>query len=310
MRVSRRRRTVAMALAVALLFAGCGPSGYRGPITKFQSATAVVITSARLYISELNKVERDKYILEQRNRRAPIKLIELEKTQIFSEEGLNARLEALNELAAYGDLLSRLGNSDAPARVKASAVDLSSAIKNLSQTVSGLAGADDAGFRAAVGPVTAVVGEILDLIIQEKIKAALDKAIQNGEQPINQLLTVIGSDITIAYQRRRNAFSALRAALVDEYNRETQKEEKADAERLRLLADRIRAHEDVWEVFAQSNPKAGLDAMAMAHSALVTYAKSAHKTTDLASLVEAMEAFAARAMVVGQAVQELRNVNQ
>jgi hypothetical protein len=310
MRVSRMKRPVILIVALGLLLSGCGSSGYRGPITTFQSAATVVNESTRLYLTQLNKVERDKYIQEQLSIPDVIDLRELEKVQLFSKEGLNARLEALDQLARYGDLLSRLANSDAPARIKASAVDLSTAIGNLSQTVSGLAGADDAKFRAAAGPVTTIVSEILDLIIQQKIKEALDKAIQNGEQPINNLLAAIGDDITIAYERRRNAFSALRVALRDDYMRELKKKPNHDPERIRLLAERIPAHEDLWEAFGNSNPKAALSAMARAHSALVTYAKSSHEVNDFAALVEAMEAFAARAMVIGQAVQELRNLNR
>jgi hypothetical protein len=130
--------------ALALLQSGCGSSGYRGPITTFQSAAAVMVASTRLYLTQLNRVERDKYIQEQLSIPDVIDLRELEKVQVFSPEGLSARLEALDQLARYGDLLSRLANSDAPARIKASAVDLSTATRNLSQTVSGLAGADDA----------------------------------------------------------------------------------------------------------------------------------------------------------------------
>ena len=55
----------------------------------------------------------------------------------------------------------------------------------------------------------------------------------------------------------------------------------------------------------KANPEEGLDAMAKAHSALVTYAKSGQKVNDLASLVEAMEAFATRAANIGRAIQDL-----
>ena len=48
--------------------------------------------------------------------------------------------------------------------------------------------------------------------------------------------------------------------------------------------------------------------MAKAHSALVAYAKSGQKKTDLASLVSAMEDFAARAKIIGQAIQELKEI--
>lgn len=75
-----------------------------------------------------------------------------------------------------------------------------------------------------------------------------------------------------------------------------------------MFAERIREHENRWEIFASANPGEGLDAMAKAHSALVAYAKSGQKVNDLASLVSAMEDFAARAKIIGQAVQELKEI--
>jgi len=297
--------TVLLLLTV-LFQAGCGPSGFRDPITKFQSASSVVIASTRLYITELNKTERDHYIQSQLSQKAQIKLNEIESVQVFSKDGLKARLDALNQIGSYGDLLLKLANSDAPEKVKAEAKSLADEVKNLLSTVSGLTGNDDTAFKAAVGPVTSIVGVILDLVLQQKIKNALDKAIKNGKDPVNNLIAVIRNDISLAYERKRSSLSDMRTALVDEYNREMLKGSSADSEKLKMLAERISTHEDRWEAFASGNPGEGLDAMAKAHNALVKYAESSHKVTDLASLVDAMEAFAARAVSIGKAVQALR----
>ncbi len=295
-------------LAVTIFSMGCGPSGYAEPITKFQSSSAIVIASTRLYVAELNKVERDHYILGKLGAKAQIQVNELQAVQVFSPDGLRARLDALDQLAKYGDLLSKLAKSDAPARIQAEARDLGSAISQLQSTVNGLTHTDDAAFQEAVGPVTEIVGQILNFVVERKIQKALDEAIANGHLPINKLIGVIRNDITIAYQRRRSTLSAARIALVDEYNTEMAKGPEADRQKLRDLAERISDHEDRWEVFATANPGEGLDAMAKAHTALVEYSKSAHKVKDLASLVSAMEAFAARAVSIGQSVQALRQL--
>lgn len=306
LRFSKRCRCLLLALVIATLNFGCGPEGYRTPITKFQSASAVVVESTRVYVSELNKVERDSYILDQVSKKSQIKLEEIEAAQVFSKEGLEARMEALDLLAGYGDLLSKVANSDAPEKVSAQATSLKGSITNLSNTVSGLTGADNAKFNAAVGPVTAIVGEVLNFIVERKIKQALDRAITGGEKPVNDMLAVIGSDIDVAYERKRAAFSNLRVILVDAYNEEQQKGDRADAEKLRLYGERIRAHEDRWEEFSNANPKEGLAAMAKAHAALVNYARSSKKINDFGALVDAMEAFAGRAQRLGQAVNALR----
>jgi len=302
-------KMLALSLLLAtILSVGCGPSGFREPITKFQTSSAVVIASTRLYVTELNQVERDHYVNSQLSKRAQIKLDELEAVQVFSHDGLKARLDALAQLASYGDLLSKLANSDAPERAKSEAKNLGDSLKNLSTTVSGLSGANDTAFKAAVGPVSAIVGEVINFVLQQKIKEALNKAINEGESPINNLIAVIRNDIAVAYERKRNSLSDMRVILVDEYNAEMLKGASADSEKLRVFAERIREHENRWEVFASANPEEGLDAMAKAHSALVTYAKSGQKATNLASLVSAMEDFAARAKIIGQAVQELREI--
>jgi hypothetical protein len=300
---------VTLLLAATVFSIACGPSGYVEPIGKFQSSSAVVIAATRLYVSEMNKVERDHYIFSKASKRAQIQLDELEAVQVFSRDGLKARLDALDQLAKYGDLLSKLAKSDAAERVQAETKDLGNSISELQTTVNGLTHDNDVNFKNAVGPVTSIVGQILNLVVERRIQKALDEAISKGHAPINNLIRVIGSDIQLAYQRKRTALLAVRKALVDEYNLEFEKGPGADSEKLRAYAEKIRDHEDRWEVFATANPSEGLDAMAKAHTALVEYAKSAHKINDLASLTSAMEAFAARATSVGQSIQALRQLD-
>jgi hypothetical protein len=234
LRFSKRRPTILLALLLATFNFGCGPEGYRTPITKFQSASAVVVESTRVYISELNKVERDSYILEQVSTKSQIDLSKIEAAQVFGKEGLQARMDALDLVAGYGDLLAKVANSDAPEKVTAQATSLKGSITNLSNTVSGLTGGDHTNFNNAVGPVTTIIGEVLNFIVERKIKQALDRAILGGEGPINNMLSVIGADIDLAYERKRNAFSNLRVQLVDAYNVEFLKGDKADPEKLRL----------------------------------------------------------------------------
>jgi hypothetical protein len=303
---SSRNKAISIGfLIAAMLITGCRNAGFRDPIAKFQSAASVVIASTRLYVTELNKVERDHYIAGQLSEKGQISLLELEKVQVFSPEGLQARLDAMDQLAAYGSLLAKLANSNAPERVTAEAQGLGEALTGLSSTVSGLTHSEDADFKSAVGPVATIVGEILGLIVEKKIKDALEKAVKQGEAPVNKLLVAIRGDMTRAYQRRQSALSLLRKTLVTEYNLEALKGAASDPEKLRLLAERVKAHEDRWENFVKANPEEGLDAMAKAHSALVTYAKSGQKVNDLSSLVEAMEAFATRAANIGRAIQAL-----
>lgn len=289
-------------LLVPVVLIGCTtPSGYRQPVDKFQRASAVVVESTRSYTLELNKVERDAYLHRQMNKRAEVKLLDLEAAQVFDSEGIAARLQALAALAKYGALLSQLANSDAPERVEASAGSLGTALENLAETVGQLTGGEHDGFKKAVGPVTSVVGLIAKMVIEKKITEALDKAINDGEAPVKNLIELIANDITIAYERKRNALSDKRVELVDDYNASRQ----GDSEGLRVKTDRIIAHEDRLEAMANADPSEALHAMADAHAALVDYARSKKAAVDLATLVEAMETFAERAVIVANAIRAI-----
>jgi hypothetical protein len=148
---------------------------------------------------------------------------------------------------------------------------------------------------------------VLNLIVEQRLRDALKAAVDRGEQPVNRLVAAIEGDVILAYERKKNDLSNLRVTFVDQYNIEQQKA-SPDLARLRSLAEQIRTHEDRWEIFASANPATGLDAMRAAHTALVAYAGSAGRVSDLARLVEAMETFAARAKRLGQAVVALQQL--
>src|SRR5262245_2739001 len=106
--LSRRSRQAAVAavlLAAALNAACAKPSAFRGPVSRFRDASAVVIESTKAYLVALNKTERDHYIDEQVAGRARIQLTEVEKRQVFSAAAISARLNALDQLANYTELL-------------------------------------------------------------------------------------------------------------------------------------------------------------------------------------------------------------
>jgi hypothetical protein len=304
---ARARNALLALILVTLVQPACGRAGFVEPVTTFQEASSVVVASTRLYLTELNKVEREHYLTDQASRKLQIKLPELEAVQVFSQQGLKARLDALDQLARYGGLLSRLAKSDAPERIRTETEALGVSLKGFTQTVNTLRGEDDKPFQTAVGPAATLIGEVLNLVVERRLREALKTAVDRGEEPVNRLVAAIGDDVVVAYERKRSSLSNLRVAFVDQYNVEQQKP-SPDLGKLRALADQIRTHEDRWEVFASANPATGLDAMRDAHTALVEYARSAGRVSDLASLVQAMETFAARAKRLGQAVVALQEL--
>lgn len=310
---SLRMAVLILAILIAPLLSSYKTTAdYGKAITLFQKASSSVIASARTYMVELNKTERDHYISQQFQERKPIRLYEIEKVEVFTKEGLEARLRALDQLEKYGNLLLSLANNQAPQNIETEAKNLGDAVTNLNEKIKTLSGKkeENSKFGKDFGPAAEIFGQVASLIIRGKILKELKETINKGEKPINVLIAAIRSDITIAYELKRNALSIMRVDLTDEFNKEL-KLEKDNPEPEKLLAwkERIIANEDSWEAFTSANPAEGLNAMIKAHSALVTYANSSQKLTDFASLVTEMELFANRAESLDQAVQALRKLN-
>jgi len=300
------RKAVFSLVAVCVLEGCANRAAYRTPVTTFQDASSVMVHSARIYLTQLNKIERDAYIRRQAANNQHIRLDEIEKTQSFSPEEIAVRLEALNELSRYGELLGHLANSDAPERITASASDLADSLQRLSDKVSQLARRPtNSKFVNSAGPAVKIVGEVASIAVEKKIQAALDRAILSGEGPIRDLIHAIRDDITIAFERKRNALSAQRVDYVDAYEDTVGTDNEANGDQRRQRANELIAYLDVWESFPLSNPHEGLNALADAYSALVAYAKSPKTPTDLSGLADQIELFAARANRIGGVIQQL-----
>lgn len=301
---SGRFFSLVLASAIGFLIGCPNPNAYQAPVGKFRDASAVVIEATKIYLTELNKTERDMYIKAQASKPAQIKESELESVQGFSKEAIAARLNALDQLANYADLLNQLANSDAPARIKAKATDLQTALTGLSGEINKLGGPDDANFKTVTNRVVPVIGDVLQAFAEERIEEGLKRAITSGGPAVNSLIQAIADDVEIAFQRKKAAFSAERLRMVDQYNKDL--ENHASPTDLQADADAIVAEEDRWEAFLTANPKDGLSAMKRANDELVRFAsKPKHTANDFGSFVETVEAFAAAANRVGKAIHEL-----
>jgi len=156
-----------------------------------------------------------------------------------------------------------------------------------------------------VGPVTAIIGEVVKLAAERKIQQALDTAVKSGDKPLKDLLDVLREETAAAYERKRNYLSRARTWAVDAYNEELQKGDRANRDALKQYAGQIKAQLDAWDAFAAAKPQEGLAALAEAQNALVVYAKSSKTPKSLGEFVSEMERFLTRAKAVRQAVRTL-----
>ncbi len=305
-----KKLVLATLIATLALLSGLGcakPSAYKAPVIKFRNASVVVIELTKTYLTELNKVERDQYIYTHASVPQQIKLNELEREQVFSRDAIATRLQALDQLSRYTELLYRLATSDSPDSLKSDASDLEASVTQLSTQIAGLTGADDSRFQSAAGKALPIIGDVLKAFAEQSAQTALKKAIAAGADPVNQLLDAIEADATLAYERRRTTYSGARVIVIDQYNREFQRGARADPEKLKAFADAISSQEDRWEAFLTARPTAGLEAMKNANSALVDFAKKPKPSIhDVTTLSDAMDSFATTAAHLGDVAKELK----
>lgn len=306
------RAVIVTTILVGLSHTACArPSAYKAPVSKFRDASAVVIEATKSYLTALNRTERDHYIDDQVAGRAQIQLVKIEEVQVFGADAIAARLNALDQLANYTELLFRLATSDAPDTVKGRAKDLGTALTNLSSQVNTLGGPDDAKFKSAVSAVFPVIGDVLKAVVEQRIENALEKAVTTGAGPVNELIEAIKVDAELSFERKRNALSKRRSDAAVQYNTEFLKGATADDSALRRYGDLISATENQWEAFRIARPSIGLDAMQRANTALETFARTRQPTvSDFASFVDAVEVFASAAARVGQGIQQLTTLEE
>jgi len=298
---------------------GCTTNKYRQPISRFQAAAAVVSADARKTYTEINRQQRNALIRKHARQGKSILQGDLDKVQPIKKEDLQARLDALDRLNDYVDLLVAIANSDAPQNVARSAEELTGAVANLVNTVNGLGNPNNENFRnkvnGAFGVASVLVSEVLKAFVQQKIKKGLERAVLDGEKPINELIDAIADDMR-AYQVLNLAvFESERTDFLTLYNCEIAKKEATrcpnddgtpfNQQRLESYKTQFINSDDLLENLRAADPRDSLLAMKGAHSKIVMLAKTDTPAT-FADAVAAIEAFADAAKRFGEAVEKLK----
>jgi hypothetical protein len=313
-RRSRGVRGIGLAGAAGALLLNCActhASAAKLPASKFHDASAVVIESTQAYLRALNKTERDHYLDDRVASQAPIQLREIEAVQVFDAAGIAARLDALERLTDYTELLYAVTTSPTPLTVKPRAKDLATAVARLSGEVETLTGEDDARFKKVAAGVFPVLADVLRAVVDQQSDRALKRALVAGAAQVNALIDVIARDAELAYERKRTALSKRRADAALAYNLESAKGPKTSPSALRRLANAVSDIEDQWEAFRIARPTDGLEAMRRANLALQAFARVQRPgARDYAAFADATEVFASAAARVGHGVTRLADLDQ
>lgn len=287
-----------------ILLCSCSVSKVRQPITNFQTATAVVTANTRTVMTELNRVQRNRMIAKHRMKNLPLLQRHFDSARLIDYADLKVRLDALDYLSNYVDLLVQIANSDAPDHIAQSASDLSGALNNLTSTVTGLHSGGSQKFKDAFSTASPILADIFRAIAQKRIKEALQDALLKGEKPVNDLIAAIGDDLEVAFIQRRANMQEDRVDLLHDYNIAITSSPRNEGA-IDDLTKQIIAEENLMDELADANPRASLNAMAKAHTKLVAYAHE-KSPGSFAEAVEAIEVFAAVSKRLGEATLKLK----
>jgi uncharacterized membrane protein len=145
----RDHRFTLLLLVLAIAFAGCTTVSYKVPIGNYKEANTLVIENTRTIINQANQVERNIYVDKQVRQHSTIDMDGIHDVELFSQDQLAARMKALDTIDAYGTLLLKIVNSDAPQSIAETSGTVSKDVTNLLGMMANLQGNNDTAFKSA-----------------------------------------------------------------------------------------------------------------------------------------------------------------
>jgi hypothetical protein len=203
--MTRQSLILAGLIGTVAVFSGCTTvSLYQDPVSKFQTAVNAANDSIRPYLLGVNDLNAKANLYDKVLMDKPWGAEDL--TNAIPAAEIQVRLQALSTIASYANALAAVAHSKDVENLTQAANTLGDDVNGLSTTLQGLAAirtgvnaqnplAKQAATLDLCGPVSSLVTLVGTLAIEHKQKAAVEAAIRNGDQPINQLIGLLKGDL-------------------------------------------------------------------------------------------------------------------
>ena len=334
----RKLSCLLILLILLILQSGCSLAGrLKQPIEDFRNATSVVVASARVGYSLVNDIALDDELRKaqcaqkrpaKECRPTDIDVAKLVSSRTISNDGMKARLDALESLDKYVTLLAELVNSDKPERITAAADDLQKSIDSLAVQITKLEQPDTAGaadahdsavhaanqkrFIASVGIFSNAIGIILSALGNRKRDKALKKAVLDGDKAVKEIIAGLKSDFSIFWSQKKqdanndihDSFSALNTEIEASGGVTATRPDSGTLARLRSNVIQAVKNRDI---IVSTDPDESLTAMATAHDELVKLANEPTENNFIASAA-AIQAYLGAATRLGGAIIKLHQI--
>lgn len=299
--------TVVLLCIVLGALSACGPEDYQKPIQQFQDASSILIASAKTFLNNVNTTEQNGLIERRSFEREPINPQQISEANLITQEEINVRVQAMNQLSQYTVNLGKLAQGKSTASVGEKTQDLSKSLQQLAKDAGSLPAAkstvlDNTKFAGAVSAAATAVGQIAQFFGEKKARKEIERAVRENDGEITALIDLLGTEIEAAYARQQSTLDAESVYLYRTYN---DKRTKTDAVLMLTLADRLEAYQQHKQTLQTADPGPCVLAMKKAHTALVEFVNSDKDPKKLSQLVTFAQDFASKAQPLGQAVQTL-----
>jgi len=304
-------------ICAALLLNGCTTvSIYQDPVSKFQTAVNAANDSIRPYLLGVNDLNAKANLYDKVLMDKPWGTEDL--TNAIPAAEIQVRLQALSTIASYANALAAVANSKDVENLTQAAQTLGDDVNGLSTTIQGLAAirtggnaqnplAKQAATLDLSGPVSSLVTLVGTLAIEHKQKAAVEAAILNGDQPINQLIGLLKGDLRALTLVDDASYASIQTGMVFLYNNARN---KTDPKALKDLIDQFVQENDSIQTLRALQVDSLLSDMQSAYAALVTFAKSSKQPKDLADLAGQTNVFTAHVKLFDDAIASIQTAVQ
>jgi hypothetical protein len=286
-------------------------------VASFQQSINTSSAAIGSYFTNLNDFERQLYLdgllLDPKQR--------LEATDekgkptpllggYFQPSSIKARTDSLTLLAVYGQRLSELAGSDAPQMFAENARILGDSLSNLDKTFSQLSnqGSDNTA-ASYVGPVSALVGSIGKMYLQQKKDDAIRVAVNSGAPEVRKIIDLLEKDLVAVVKPLLT--TGLQAELAERvrYYNDYRQNGMGLQQRQEWLED-IRERSAAYDASVAFSPSSLMQSMRQALEALVTYANAPKTPQNFSDLVAALDTFSQNAQEIANEVQQIRQVTK
>jgi hypothetical protein len=285
---------------------------YQSPVTKFQTAVNTANDAVRPYLLGVNDLNAKANLYDKVMLNQPWGTEDL--TNAIPAAEIQVRLQALSCISSYANALAAVATSKDVANLSQAAQSFGDSVNGLSTTLQGLsvARANNASptpvaKQAAIlnisGPVSALVTLVGTLAIEHAQTKAVETGILNGEKPINQLISLLKTDLQSLTLADDASYTAIKSGMVILYNNTRG---KTDTKDLMPLIDQFIQDNDKIETLRALQIDSLLSDMQSAHTALVTFAKSGKSPKDLSELAGQIDVFTAHVKLFADAISSIQ----